>query len=210
VREQLDPTDFQITVAHLFFTLKASHGYAVAGGAGLLASELISRPTHDLDLFTHPPVWSVKPARDTFIKATGRRGWQVTVLVDTATFCRMHIVDRDDEVLVDLAIDSPPSVPPTMTILGPTLAPLELAGRKLLALFGRAEARDFADVYVLAERFGREQLLAQAELLDAGFDRPVLAQMIGTLGRFADDEVPLPPELVGAARRFFASWIKDL
>lgn len=37
-----------------------------------------------------------------------------------------------------------------MTLLGPTLVPLELAGRKLLALFGRAEARDFADVYVLA------------------------------------------------------------
>jgi len=51
----------------------------------------------------------------------------------------MHIVDRDNEVLVDPAIDSPPSAPPTMTILGPRLAPLELAGRKLLALFGRAE-----------------------------------------------------------------------
>jgi len=43
--ERLDPTDFQITVAHLFFKLKASHGYAVAGGAGLLASALISK-TH--------------------------------------------------------------------------------------------------------------------------------------------------------------------
>lgn len=208
--EQVEPTDLQITVAHLFIKLKASHGYAVAGGAGLLASELISRPTHGLDLFTHAPVVSVKPARDTFLKATHRRGWHVTLPVDTQTFCRMHIVDRDDEVLVDLVIDSPASAPPTMTILGPTLAPLELAGRKLLALFGRAEARDFADVYVLAQRFGKEQLLALAELLDAGFDRPVLAQMIGTLGRFADDEVPLPPQLVGTARRFFASWINDL
>jgi hypothetical protein len=32
---------------------------------------------------------------------------------------------------------------------------LELAGRKLLALFGRAEARDFAD-YVLEQRFGKD------------------------------------------------------
>lgn len=122
----------------------------------------------------------------------------------------MHIVDGDDEVLVDLAIDSPPSLAPTMTVLGPTLAPLELAGRTLLALFGRAEARDFADVYMLAQRFGKDQLLVQAELLDAGFDRPVLAQMIGTLGRFTDHEIPLPPRSVASARRLFASWAKDL
>jgi len=57
--------------------------------------------------------------------------------------------------LVDLAIDSPPSAPPTVTLLGPTLVPMELAGRKMLALFGRAEARDFADAYVLAKRFGK-------------------------------------------------------
>ncbi len=59
---------------------------------------------------------------------------------------------------MDLAMDSPPHSRTTMTVLGPTLAPLELAGRTLLALFGRAEARDFADVYVrdrLRERRGQ-------------------------------------------------------
>jgi hypothetical protein len=75
------------------------------------------------------------------------------VIHDSPTFCRLVVIDRDNEVLVDLAVDSPPHLPPTMTLLGPTLAPLELAGRKLLALFGRAEARDFADVSVLSERF---------------------------------------------------------
>lgn len=63
--EQLEPTYFQVKVAHLFCTLKASHGYTVGGGAGLLAAALINRPTHDRDLFTHAPVVSVKPARDT-------------------------------------------------------------------------------------------------------------------------------------------------
>jgi hypothetical protein len=208
--DQQYPSDFQIAVAHLFFRLKASAGYAVAGGAGLLASELISRPTEDLDLFAHAPVESVAPARDSFIKAAGRRGWDVALLVDSPGFCRMHLADRGEEVLVDLAIDSPPQTPPTLTVLGPTLAPLELAGRKLLALFGRAEARDFADVYVLAQRFGKDQLLAQAEQLDPGFDRQVLVQMIGTLGRFTDDEIPLPPRSVILAKRFFVAWSKEL
>ena len=73
------------------------------------------------------------------------------------------VVSREgEEVLVDLAIDSPPRTAPIFTLLGPTLAPRELAGRKLLSLFGRAEARDFADAYVLAHRFGKALLIEQA------------------------------------------------
>ncbi|HET6562213.1 MAG TPA: nucleotidyl transferase AbiEii/AbiGii toxin family protein [Marmoricola sp.] len=86
-----------------------------------------------------------------------------------------------EEILVDLAIDSPPHTAPTITVLGPMLAPVELAGRKLLALFGRAEARDFADAFLLARRFGKGALLEAAGSLDAAFDRTVLAQMMGTL-----------------------------
>lgn len=88
-----------------------------------------------------------------------------------------------------------------MTLLGPTLAPLELAGRKLLALFDRAEARDFADVYVLAQRFGKDALLEQARSLAAGFDLGVLVQMMETLGRFVDDEIPWRRVTCGSQRR---------
>ncbi len=122
----------------------------------------------------------------------------------------MIVARADEEVLVDLAIDSPPHSAPTMTVLGPTLAPVELAGRKLLALFGRAEARDFADVYLLTQRFGKDALLQQAESLDAGFDHTVLAQMMGTLDRFADDEIPLDQQDISRARAFFATWIEGL
>jgi hypothetical protein len=59
--------------------------------------------------------------------------------------------------------------------------------RKLLALFDRAAARDFADVRLLARRFGKDVLLARAAQIDAGFDTATLASMIATLDRFADD-----------------------
>lgn len=95
-------------------------------------------------------------------------------------------------------------------MLGPTLAPLELAGRKLLALFGRAEARYFADVCALAKRFGEDALLIEASDADPGFDEQVLAQMMTTLDRFSDDDLPTSAEAVPEMRLFFARWAEEL
>lgn len=165
-------TTFQVHVAKVFFGLRASQGYVVAGGAALLASDLIDRPTQDIDLFASAPVTSVEEAKASLIRALDRRGYQVEVIHDSPSFSRLIVGNQGERVLVDLALDSPPSETPTMTLLGPTPAPRELAGRKLLALFGRAEARDFADVFVLAQRFGREALVRQAERMDIGSTSP--------------------------------------
>ena len=104
----------------------------------------------------------------------------------------MVIRSADAGVLVDLAVNAPPDLPPSVTPAGPTLAPEELAGHKLLALFDRAAARDFADVYVLARRFGKDALITRAAQIDAGFDITVLADMMTTLDRFTDSEIPCP------------------
>jgi hypothetical protein len=203
-------TRFQVEVAHIFFELEASRGYLVAGGAALLAADLIDRPTEDLDLFASTPVTSVTAAKEEFARVLQDRGYVVSVIQDGLTFCRMVVGAHGDEVLVDLAIDSAPSSAVTMSVLGPSLAPEELAARKLLALFGRAEARDFADVYVLAQRFGKGPLQRHASELDAGFDTAVLAQMIRTIERFEDDEIPLPPSDLSQAKEFFSTWAEDL
>lgn len=200
----------QVDVASLFFGLDEAVGYLVAGGAALLASDLIARPTRDLDLFTSTPATSVTVAKDAFVRALEIASYEVRLIQDSPTFCRLVVARAGEEVLVDLAIDSPPHDRPTVTMLGPTLAPLELAGRKLLALFGRAEARDFADVYVLTQRFGKAALLEQAQAFDAGFDTHVLAQMMGTLSRFAHDEIPLSPADLAPAKEFFGEWADEL
>ena len=114
-------------------------------------------------------------------------------------------------MLIDLAVNTPPEFPASATAAGPTLAPEELAGHKLLALFDRAAARDFADIYVLAHRFGTDVLLARAVQIDAGFDTKVLADMLATLDRFTDDEIPLPDgSSVDDLRAFYATWRPEL
>ena len=123
----------------------------------------------------------------------------------------MVIGSADAGVLVDLAVHAPPDLPAPATRAGPTLAPEELAGHKLLALFDRAAARDFADVYVLAQRFGKDVLLARAAQIDAGFDTNVLADMVTTLDRFTDDEIPVPDGSSAAElRAFYATWGSEL
>ena len=99
-------TDFQVEVARLFFSLPASEHFLLAGGAALLAQHMTARPTHDLDFFTATP-GSVESVRKQFNSAAQERGWTVDVRQSTTTFCRL-VVHGPQDLLVDIALDSPP------------------------------------------------------------------------------------------------------
>ena len=62
-------------------------------------------------------------------------------------------------------------MPPVVTFAAPTFAPLELAGRKLCALVGWAEARDFVDTQVLCRVFDRSDVDPVVWTLDYAGDR---------------------------------------
>ncbi len=204
-------TPFQRRVSLAFFSLPESDGFAVAGGAALIAREIVARPTRDIDLFAARTNESAVPAAaDAFEKHALQQRWCVTHIHTSATFARMVVEGEGESLIVDIAIDSPPEEPPTWTELGPTLQAHDLAARKALALFGRAEARDFTDVHALARIYGKEQLLSWAAAADAGFDRPVFADMLDTLRRFADQDLPIPATEISNLRSFFASWAAEL
>lgn len=111
---------------------------------------------------------------------------------------------------MDLALDSAPGHPPTITVAGPTYAPEELAGRKVVALFDRAAARDFVDVFALARIYDREQLLLSAAEVDAGFDRLVFADMLDSIAPYRDIDLQLGDVDVEDLRTFAASWAVEL
>lgn len=90
---------------------------------------------------------------------------------------------RGEVTEVDLGVDA--RIRPTEAgPLGPMLALEELAADKMLALFGRAQARDFVDVAALAGRFGFDRLCELAAEKDPGFSRSVLGDMLGSFNRF--------------------------
>lgn len=77
-------TSFQVAVAKAFFELPQSDGFLLAGGAALLAQQLTTRPTQDLDFFASPGHGDVPHARDAFESAAHARGWQVSRVRDAA------------------------------------------------------------------------------------------------------------------------------
>ena len=177
-------TRFQIEVAQLFFSLPAAQGFLLAGGAALVAQHLTSRPTHDLDFFTQVGATSVPDARDAIENAARERGWTIERVRDEAIFCRL-IVHGNDDLLVDLALDSPPEHPATASLLGPTFAPQERLLQRLYArddgwvLKGAAAllAREVSvratrdvDLYRRAGLVEAEAALREALALDLGTD----------------------------------------
>jgi predicted nucleotidyltransferase component of viral defense system len=203
-------TPLQVATLRLFFGLLESSGFLLAGGAALIAQELTARPTHDLDFFSAPGGGSIAKARSALTRAAIAQGWQVDSIQDVETFCRLKITGMEETLIVDLAVDASPLYATITTHLGPSYAPEELAGRKTIALFDRAEARDFADVYLLAQRFGRQTLVARAAEVDGGFDNAVFASMLGTLDRFTDEEVPVQDVDVATVREYFKDWAREL
>ncbi|MDT0260755.1 nucleotidyl transferase AbiEii/AbiGii toxin family protein [Jatrophihabitans lederbergiae] len=202
-------TSFQLEAAAVFFQLPASQGFLLAGGAALAAQHLTTRPTQDLDFFTSPGRGEVPAARDEFIAAARTRGWKLQIIRDELTFCRIQITGAD-ELLIDIALDATPGHPPVTSIAGPTLDPSELAGRKVIALFDRAAARDFVDVFVLSSSFGKDELLRLAAEVDAGFDLQVLADMFDMLVRYTDRDLSLGTVDPSAVRKFFADWADQI
>ena len=203
-------TSFQIEVIKLFFSIPESKGFLIAGGAGLVAHELSRRPTQDVDFFTCPGRGEVATGRDGLVKEAAERGMTIEILRDLPTYCRMLLTRSSETVLIDLAVDSSPERGESMTRLGPTYTVPELAGRKTIALFGRAAARDFVDVYNLATQFGTDSLLGWAAEVDAGFSIPVFREMLLFVRRFDNSEIPIPSAQVEPMRTFFNSWIDEL
>lgn len=168
-----------VEIARAFFSLPESAAYAVGGGMAAIAYGVIARPTEDIDLFRDRRRAGVGPqeAADAFADAARGRGWLVRWARRFPEYARIEIVTPQVGLLVDIAFETF-DLPVQMTVLGPTVAEQDVAVGKVLALFDRAEARDFADVFEFASRFDRDELLEIAMDRDGGLGRADLAERI--------------------------------
>jgi hypothetical protein len=181
----LDP--LQERVASIALHLSAAGRAALAGGGAMLAHGLVTRPTADVDLFT-PDAEDVPRLRAELVAALRAEGFSVTVDVDAETFVRLGVRNgAGQQFEVEIARDAR-LFPPVDLRVGPVLSEPELAADKVLALFGRAYARDLVDVAALAARLGAAEVLALAAAKDGGFAADVFARALGVAAARPDEE----------------------
>jgi hypothetical protein len=162
--------DEQRHVLRVAAAVLPAFGFELAGGTALAAAYLGHRRSEDLDLFTGER--EIGPALEAFRDALRREGLAVNAEPHHVgrTFARLLVGRRP--VKVELGCDSPFHIrPSSRTLEGMPVRSLEdLAADKVLALFGRAEARDFVDVYwLLRTHFDWSELLSLAQRKDPGF-----------------------------------------
>lgn len=214
-------SQFQLDAAGLFFSLPESAGFLLAGGGALIVQGIIARETEDLDFFGQRGGGDVGSAATSLAAAASARGWRAEVIRSGPDFRRIklartaghHVEDEDEDeeaVYIDLAIDTPPACAPTVTVAGPALPPYDLAVRKTLALFSRAEPRDFADVHAIHQYFDRSEVLGAAAAADPGFNPSVFVQMLRSHQRLRDDDFPPSDVSITELRAYFDAWADEL
>ncbi len=179
-------TPLQEQVAEIIAGLEEASEFALAGGAALIARGDVQRRTRDLDFFGLTPaaVDRLVPVVDRALQAAG---FTVRHVQDNPGFARLVVESADDRTELDLAADARlfPAEPGRPA---PMLRGEELGADKVLALFGRAEARDFVDLMAVEPRYGLDRLHRLAADKDRGFTPEVFADMLGRFGRLRRDE----------------------
>lgn len=171
----------QERVARIVAGLAESDGFALAGGAALILRGDVDRRTRDLDFFG-PDAVAVDRLVPVAQQALLDDGLRVQQVIDHPGFARLLVGDDNDQTEVDLGTDA--RLFPPEELLGiRVLSGEKLAVDKLLALFGRAEARDFVDLLAVADRYGLDRLLDLAAEKDRGFDARVFAEMLTRIDR---------------------------
>ncbi len=192
----------QERLVRLFFSLPDTADFALAGGSALVYRAVVDRSTRDLDFFV-PIQGVVRSTSERFEARLVSEGFQFRVVRSAPSFVRLVVSQGQDEVVVDLGYDFRLH-DPERTAIGNVLSLPDLAADKLLALFGRAEARDYLDVYHLAQRFSTDEMLSWAKAKDPGFDEYVLATMLGHIDRHDRREFEADEATFAALTDFFS------
>lgn len=202
-------------------TLRAArqHGFALGGGNALIAHEIISRPTQDIDLVTDVEN-GVGEAAGAVEDALRREGFTPS-RKDRSSDLADLFPGLGDE-LADYHVTAPGgqdtelqlayfgrSRDPVPMDLGPVLALEDVAGSKVCALAGRREVRDLADTAALMSRFTAAELITLARRLDSGLDPRDLAGVPAFLDQVPDTAFArygLTAADVASVRLRFADW----
>ena len=201
-------TDLQRRVRGIIATLPEGAAVALAGGSALIVTGVVRRGTDDLDFFAAHPQ-PVAPMLDALATGLEEAGLRVTRLRAADTYARLLIESDSEATYVDLATDYQ-LMPALQTPDGLILADRELAANKTLALFSRAEARDYIDFHALAQRFSLAELCDLAASKDGGFTPSLLAEALDFINERDRDTFDLDDDAYDELIAFAESTAREL
>lgn len=193
-------SSLQRRVATLFLAMPEASGFALGGGAALILHRVVARDSRYLDLFVYDR-HTIRAAGEAFIETAQAHGLSINVVQSGPAFWKLNISDAEDEVAVDIGYDYRWQDTDDSEV-GPVLSLPELGVDKMLALFGRAEARDVVDVFHLAQRLGIAAMVANASQKDPGFDPYYLAINIDLMDRHPREAFAVDDHTFAAMQRF--------
>ena len=209
----LDPLQERITRAAL--ALPEAHTLALAGGGAMIAHGLVDRATHDVDLFTEiDPDEAVRVA-SALREALNAGGLEISAAARPPHANRFVAHDPTSGLSCEVEVfpDGGRLRPTVRLDLGPVLHLDDLAADKTLALWGRAEVRDYVDVVALLQRYSTDQLLQLAAEKDAGFTIPTFRDALTAIGRFDPEDwvaTGLDAEIAAHTQQVIDRWREHL
>jgi predicted nucleotidyltransferase component of viral defense system len=157
--------------------MEESRAFYFTGAMALSAYHLHHRLSEDIDIFC-PEENLIPIVSRKLVPAFERERIEVKVVRSFGSFWEAVLREGPDELRFQLAYDTPFHLAEFSEHDGVRVHSLDdLAAGKLLALFARAEERDFIDVYLLVQEKGYtiERLIELARAKDPGLDDYYLA-----------------------------------
>ena len=197
-----------------FFAGSSTGNFYLTGGTALARFYFQHRESDDLDLFTNDQAQDFFLVNRTVLGILHTLDLQIVSQAATDTFIQYIVVDPAGTSLkVDLVKDVPVHFGDPTILAGVRVDSLENIGsNKVLAVFGRTDAKDFIDLYWILQNstLTFEALFEQAREKDLGLSELYLAyalQNIGKIRLFPRMLQPLPWDEI---RTFFETLARQL
>ena len=209
----LDP--LQERIARIALALPQARTLALAGGGAMIAHGLVDRATRDIDLFTEVDADEALAVAVALREALVTDGFEIREAPKPPHENRFTAVESDSgrSVEVEVFADGGRLHPRVALDVGPVLHRDDVAADKTLALWARAEPRDFVDVVALLDEYGAEHLLRLAAAKDRGFTEATFVDALRAIGRISPKRwqaAGVSPARVAEIEAVVEVWCREL
>ncbi|MCL5408831.1 MAG: nucleotidyl transferase AbiEii/AbiGii toxin family protein [Candidatus Omnitrophica bacterium] len=171
-------TELQQKIINTFKKLEEAKEFYFTGGSALAFYYLHHRISEDVDFFTSTEDM-IQIVSKKLENALKKQNIQIDTIRNFKSFVELIAKTQKETTKIHISLDSPYKIekPVEKSQNFKVDSLIDMAIGKLLALFVRAEERDFIDIYFLVKKgyFTLEQLIEKAFIKDPDLDKYYLA-----------------------------------